>query len=68
MEHTTETKIGATLYIVKTECSPAATETVEKKLERMICRHVSDTESYQADKPESLAMYGKVREYTMDNI
>lgn len=64
----TEMKIKGTLYRVTSECSPTATETVEKKLERLICRHVSDTESYQYDKPGSLAMCGKVREYTMDTM
>ena len=63
----TEIKIKGTLYCVISECSPAATETVEKKLERLICRHVSDTESYQYDKPEPLAMCGEVRNYTTYN-
>ena len=42
----TETRIGNTLFIVTSECSPTATETIEKKLERLISRHFSDTNSY----------------------
>jgi len=64
----TETKIKGTLYCVTSECSPTATETVEKKLERIICRHASDTESYQSNCEEPLAMCEKVREYTKDTI
>ena len=33
----TETQIGNTLFIVTAECSPTAKETIEKKLERLIC-------------------------------
>ena len=65
---TTETIIGGKIYCVTAECSPTATETVEKKLERLICRHVSDTESYQTKEPETLAMSAIVREYTTDTI
>ena len=65
---TTETKIKGTVYCVTSECSPTATETVEKKLERLICRHASDTESYQYNSQKSLAMCEKVREYTTDTI
>jgi len=43
----TETRIGNVTYIVTSECSPTATETVEQKLERLIMRHVLDKESYQ---------------------
>jgi hypothetical protein len=32
-----ETQIGNTLYIVTSQCSLTATETIEKKLERLIC-------------------------------
>jgi len=46
---TTETKIAGKIYRVTAECSPTATETVEKKLERLICRHISDTESYHPE-------------------
>lgn len=42
--HTTEMKIGNTLYIVRSECSPNATETLEEKLERLILRHLFDVE------------------------
>jgi hypothetical protein len=61
----TETNINGTLYCITAECSPTATETVEKKLERLICRHVSDTESYQSKCETPLAMCEKVREYTI---
>lgn len=64
--NTTETKIGGKLYLVTGGCSPNATETVEKKLERLICRHTSDTKSYQSDEPETLAMCQIVCEYTTD--
>ena len=43
-KNTTETRIGNVTYIVTSECSPTATETVEKKLERLILRHISDKE------------------------
>ena len=43
----TEIRIGRTLYIVTSECSPNATETVEEKLERLILRHVADVEKFQ---------------------
>ena len=49
VNNTIETKIGSTLYIVTTECSSQATETVEQKLERIISRHISDTKSYQSN-------------------
>ena len=65
---TTETIIGGKVYCVTAECSPTATETVEKKLERLICRHVSDTVSYQIKEPETLAISEIVCEYTTDNI
>lgn len=65
---TTETIISGKVYCVIAECSPTATETVEKKLERLICRHVLDTESYQTKEPETLAMSEIVREYTTDSI
>ena len=45
----TETEINGTLYLVTAECSETATETIEKKLERLICRHASDTDSYQSN-------------------
>ncbi|MCL2509390.1 MAG: transposon-encoded TnpW family protein [Oscillospiraceae bacterium] len=64
----TETKINGTLYCVTAECSPAATETVEQKLERMICRRASDTESYQSGQNISLALSEKVREHSNNII
>ncbi len=65
---TTETKIEGKLYLVTAECSPTATETVEKKLERLICRHVSDTKSYLSNEPETLAICEIVREHGTDTI
>ena len=59
----TETQVGNTLFIVTSECSPIAKETVEEKLERLICRHLSDTESYQTKRSISLAMYSNQSEY-----
>ncbi len=65
---TTETIISGKVYCVTAECSSTATETVKKKLERLICRHVSDTESYQTKDPETLAISEIVREHTTDII
>ena len=56
---TTETRIGNTIYIVTAECSSKATETVEQKLERMICRHISDSNKSPAKWPNPLAMFEK---------
>lgn len=64
----TETHIGKTLYIVTAECSPTATETIEKKLERLICRHFSDINSYQPEHDKQLAMYSNQSEYGLDTI
>ena len=62
----TETHIGNTLFVVTSECSPNATEAVEKKLERMICRHFSDTKSYQTHNEIPLAMYANKSEHSPD--
>ena len=59
----TETRIGNVTYIVTSECSPIATETVENKLERLILRHVSDKKSYQNNTDLSLAMCENKSEY-----
>lgn len=64
----TETQIGKTLFIVTAECSPTATEIIEKKLERLILRHISDTKSYQAKGENQLAMYSSQSEYGTDTI
>ena len=64
----TETQIGSTLYIVTAECSPSATETVEQKLERLICRHFSDTNSYQPKRDKQLARYSNQSKYGSDTI
>ena len=63
----TETRIGNTLYIVTAECSPTATETVEKKLERLILRHFSDTKRLQNKDENQFAMCANQSEYGMDN-
>ena len=64
----TETKIGNTLFIVTSECSLAATETIEKKLERLICRHFSDTKSYPLERGKQLAVHSDQSQYGMDTI
>ena len=64
----TETRIGNTLFIVTSECSPTATETIEKKLERLISRHFSDTNSYQPKHDKQLAMYSNESQYGLDTI
>ena len=64
----TETIISGKVYCVTAECSQGATETVEKKLERLICRHVSDTKSYQTKEPEMLDISEIVCQYTTDTI
>lgn len=46
----TETQIGNTLFIVTSECSPTATETIEKKLERLICRHFPSAKNYPQER------------------
>ena len=51
-----ETQIGRTLYIVTSEYSPRATETLEKKLERLMRRHISDAKSYPFVREIPLAM------------
>ena len=43
-----ETHINKTLYVVTSECSASATETIEKKLERLMCGRLSDTKSYHS--------------------
>ena len=62
-----EIRIGNTTYIVTAECSPTATETVEKKLERLILRHVSDTKRFQNKDENQFAMCANQSEYVMDN-
>ena len=62
-----EIRIGNTTYIVTAECSPTATETVEKKLERLILRHFSDTKRFQNKGENQFAMCANQSEYVMDN-
>lgn len=64
----TETQIGKTLYIVTAECSPTATETIERKLERLICGHFLDTNSYHPERNKQLAMYTNQSEHGTDTI
>ena len=62
-----EIRIGNTTYIVTAECSPTATETVEKKLERLILRRFSDTKRFQNKDENQFAMCANQSEYVMDN-
>ena len=62
-----EIRIGNTTYIVTAECSPTATETVEKKLERLILRHVADAIKLQNKDENQFAMCANQSEYVMDN-
>lgn len=64
----TDTRFGNTLIIVTGECSPAATETIEKKLERLILRHVSDLKCYQNDNSKSVALCTSQSEHGPDTI
>jgi len=40
---TTEKQIGNTVYIITSECSPTATETLKQKLERILKCNVMET-------------------------
>ena len=62
-----EIRIGNTTYIVTAECSPTATETVEKKLERLILRHVADAIKLQNKDENRFAKCSNQSEYGMDN-
>ena len=62
-----EIRIGNTTYIVTAECSPTATETVEKKLERLILRHVADAIKLQNKDENRFAKCSDQSEYGMDN-
>ena len=62
-----EIRIGNTTYIVTAECSPTATETVEKKLERLILRHVADAVKFQNKVENTFAKCSDQSEYVMDN-
>ena len=64
----TEMRFGNTLIIVTGECSPDATETIEKKLERLILRHVSDLNNYQDDNSNDVALCAKQSEHGPDTI
>ena len=62
-----EIRIGNTTYIVTAECSPTATETVEKKLERLILRHVADAIMLQNKDENTFAKCSDQSAYVMDN-
>ena len=62
-----EIRIGNTTYIVTAECSPTATETVEKKLERLILRHVADAIMLQNKDENTFAKCSDQSENVMDN-
>ena len=62
-----EIRIGNTTYIVTAECSPTATETVEKKLERLILRHAADAIMFQNIVENTFAKCSDQSEYVMDN-
>ena len=62
-----EIRIGNTTYIVMAECSLTATETVEKKLERLILRHVADAIMLQNKDENTFAKCSDQSEYVMDN-
>jgi hypothetical protein len=70
MEHTTETKIGKTLFAVTSAFSEIATETAEQKIKKLILRHAYDCGkviSKLSENPEyPLAMCENIREYTTD--
>ncbi len=68
MEHKTQKQVGNTVFILTSECSGTATETVVQKLERLICRRVSDTKSYQVNRGTALAMCETIREYGTNTI
>ncbi len=65
---TVEKQIGNTLFIMSSEYSDKASETVAEKLERLILRHASDTESYLFDSGKPLDNTEIVREYGTDTI
>jgi len=62
-----EIRIGNTTYIVTAECSPTATETVEKKLERLILSHAADAIMFQNKVENTFAKCSDQSEYVMDN-
>lgn len=64
----TETQVGNALIIVTAECSPTATETIEKKLERLISRHLSDAKKCPDVRAMSLAIYPDQSQYGAETI
>ena len=52
-EYRREKKIGNTLFIVTSECSPEATETLSQKLMRILSRQISDAEKLSESYPDS---------------
>jgi len=59
----TEMCVGNVTYIVTSECLPTATETLEKKLERLILRHVSEKKCSPFCINKPLAMCENKSEY-----
>ena len=59
----TEMRFGNTLIIVTREYNPNATETIEKKLERLILRHISDKKCSPFCINKPLAMCENKSEY-----
>lgn len=50
-ERVSEMRIGNTCFVVTSECSPTATETLEQKLMRIIGRHAHEADLSPAHKP-----------------
>ena len=63
----TEIRVGKTIFIVKTECSPTATETNEQKRKKLINQHASGARKgirkSSDDGNNQLAMYLNQSEY-----
>ena len=68
MKTVTEMRFGNTLIIVTGERSPTATDTIEKKLERLILRHVSDLNNYQDDNSNDVALCAASSEHGPNTI
>jgi hypothetical protein len=64
----TQVILGKTFFIVTSECSPNAKETIDKKLERLILRHAADAKSYRRKSGGNLAMFENQSEYRADTM
>ena len=60
---TYETKIGNTIFVLTSKCSPYAKETIEQKLERLIKRRASAINYYEKNPSETLELCEKSREH-----